>query len=436
MVAAQDSNGEILNLWLDTFNTGDPAKMREFQLQYLGNSDIAFALDVREESGGFDLSNIEVDEPLKTTALLRERNFPSTWRVTLTRRDATTPTLRNIEYHALPMSQSEALASLDAFATRLDKADKFSGVIAVEKHGKVIFKKAWGLAERAGKKPVTLDTPFLFASQGKMFTAVAVLQQVAAGKVALDDPVGKYLTDYPNREIATKVTIRHLLTHQGGTGEMGILERQDGANRATVHSITDIIKLNGDRAPAFEPGSRWDYSNYGFVLLGAVVERVSGQDYYRYVERHIFRPTHMEHTGYPLREHMSAVATGYTTFRGETQLQASSDQLPWRGTPAGGGVSTAGDMLRFVDALNAGKLIPVPLLAEATKRHGRFGFGFISSNFEGFPFWGHGGGAPGNSLVLGYYPVTDSTFICMSNRDPPVCDRLGWNYGFRSPRQP
>jgi D-alanyl-D-alanine carboxypeptidase len=218
MAAAQDSNGEILNLWLDTFNTGDPVKMREFQLRYLENSDIAFTSDVREESGGFDLSNIEVDEPLKTTALLRERNFPAIWRIMLIRKDTTTPTLRTIEYHALPMSQSEALASLDAFATRLDQADRFSGVVAVEKHGKVIFKKAWGLAERTGKKPVTRDTPFLFASQGKMFTAVAVLQQVAAGKVALDDPVGKYLTDYPNREIATKVTIRHLLTHQGSTG--------------------------------------------------------------------------------------------------------------------------------------------------------------------------------------------------------------------------
>jgi D-alanyl-D-alanine carboxypeptidase len=435
--AAQQSNIEILRQWLDTFNAGDPVTMREFRQHYFGDSDIAFALDVREESGGFDLSSIEGDEPLKTTALLREHNFPCTWRVTLVRESAVAPTLKYIEYHALPMSQSEALASLSAFATRLDKADKFSGVVAVEKHGKIIFSKAWGPADRTSSGPVTLDTPFLFASQGKMFTAVALLQQIAVGKVALDDPIGKYLVDYPNREVAEKVTIRHLLTHQGGTGEMGILEPQDANNRAAVHSIADIIKLNGRRAPAFEPGSKWDYSNYGFVLLGAVVEKVSGEDYYHYVENHIFRPAGMVHTSYPLKEEMSAVAIGYTTF-GESHIHASSDQLPWRGTPAGGGISTAGDMLRFVGALNAGKLIPLPLVAEATReqpnQHG-FGFGFISSSFEGFPYWGHGGGAPGNSLVLDYYPVTDVTFVCMSNRDPPVCDRLAFNYLFGSPRR-
>jgi CubicO group peptidase (beta-lactamase class C family) len=434
--AAEQSNSEILKTWLNTFNGGDPAAIREFQQHYLGNSDIAFALDVREESGGFDLSSIETDEPLKMTALLHEHNFPSTWRLTMTREGETGPTVKNIQYHALPMSQSEALASLNAFATRLAEADRFSGVIAVAKHRQILFEKAWGLADRDQKRAVTLDTPFLFASQGKMFTAVAVLQLVAAGKVRLDDPIGKYLEDYPNKEVATNVTVRHLLTHQGGTGEMGILEPQDTANRATVRSIADIIKLNGNRPPAFEPGSKWDYSNYGFVLLGALVEKVTRQDYYHYVESHVFRPAGMAHTSYPLREEMTSAAVGYTTFEG-SQLHASSDQLPWRGTPAGGGVSTARDMLRFVDALNAGKLIPLSLLAEATKDQvHRYGYGFISWASDGFPIWGHGGGAQGNSLVLGYYPVTDTSFICMSNRDPPVCDRLSWNYLFRMPREP
>jgi D-alanyl-D-alanine carboxypeptidase len=397
---------------------------------------VAFALDSREESGGFDLVSIETDEPLKLTALLRERDYPSLWRLTLVRESTTALTLKYIEYHALPLPQSEALTALDAFATKLAGADEFSGVVAITKHGKVIFSKAWGLADRFEKTTVTLDTPFLFASQGKMFTAVAVLQLIAAGKMALDDTIGKYLTDYPNREVAEKVTVRHLLTHQGGTGEMGILEPQDGNNRATVRSIADIIKINGNRAPAFEPGSKWEYSNYGFVLLGALVEKVTAHNYYDYVESHIFRPAGMAHTSYPLKQNMSAVAIGYTTLDA-SQLHASTDELPWRGTPAGGGVSTAGDMLKFVAALNAGKLIPLPLLAEATKNQkAQFGYGFISSSFENFPYWGHGGGAPGNSLVLNYYPVTDSSFICMSNRDPPICDRLALNYLFRSPRQP
>lgn len=436
--APLEPNAQILKSWLSTFNSGDGKSLEAFEERYFGDSDIAFARDSREESGGFDLIRIESDEPLKLTALLRQRNFPSTWRLTITREDVNAPKLKTLSYEALPMSQSEALASLTGFADRLAAADEFSGVIAVSQHGRPLLAQAWGLADRERRTPVRLDTPFLFASQGKMFTAVAVFQLLDQGPVSLDDPIGRYLTDYPNAEMARKVTVRELLAHKGGTGEMGILEPGDADNRSRVHSIDDIIKLNGARGPAFEPGTRFDYSNYGYLLLGALVQRVTGDSYYDYVSRHIFRVAAMTHTSYPLREHMTGVAVGYTTY-GDKPLHPSTDWLPWRGTPAGGGVSTAGDMLRFVGALNAGKLISRETLATATTRqphaHG-FGYGFISSAVDGFPYWGHGGGAPGSSLVLDYYPVTDTTFVCMSNRDPIVCDRLAFNYLFRAPRTP
>jgi len=433
-----EPNTEILKGWLSTFNSGDSKGLETFQERYLGDSDIRFARDSREESGGFDLIRIEADDPLKLTALLRERNFPSTWRLTIAREDVNAPKLKTLRYEALPVSQSEALASLTGFADRLAAADEFSGVVAISQHGQSLLASAWGLADREHRTPVRLDTPFLFASQGKMFTAVAVFQLVEKGRVSLDDPIGKYLTDYPNAEMARKVTVWELLGHQGGTGDMGVLEPGDTDNRARVHSIDDIIKLNGSRGPAFEPGTRVDYSNYGYVLLGALVQRVTGESYYDYVERHIFRVAGMAHTSYPPRENMRRVAVGYTSDDGKP-LHPSTDWLPWRGTPAGGGVSTAEDMLRFVAALNAGKLISPEMLAIATTRqphaHG-FAYGFISSAVDGFPYWGHGGGAPGNSLVLDYYPVTDTTFVCMSNRDPIVCDRLAFNYLFRAPRTP
>ncbi|HVO48760.1 MAG TPA: serine hydrolase domain-containing protein [Steroidobacteraceae bacterium] len=433
-----EPNTEILKSWLSTFNSGDSEGLETFQQRYLGDSDIRFARDSREESGGFDLIRIEADDPLKLTALLRERNFPSTWRLTIAREDVNAPKLKTLRYEALPVSQSEALAALTGFADRLAAADEFSGVVAISQHGQSLLARAWGLADREHRTPVRLDTPFLFASQGKMFTAVAVFQLVEKGRVSLDDPIGKYLTDYPNAEIARKVTVRELLGHQGGTGDMGVLEPGDADNRARVHSIDDIIKLNGSRGPAFEPGTRVEYSNYGYVLLGALVQRVTGEAYYDYVERHIFRVAGMAHTSYPRRENMRRVAVGYTSDDGKP-LHPSTDWLPWRGTPAGGGVSTAEDMLCFAAALNAGKLISPEMLAIATTRqphaHG-FAYGFISSAVDGFPYWGHGGGAPGNSLVLDYYPVTDTTFVCMSNRDPIVCDRLAFNYLFRAPRTP
>jgi CubicO group peptidase (beta-lactamase class C family) len=433
--APPESNAAILKNWLSTYDAANHADLKAFTQQYLGNADIAYALDTREETGGFSLVKIQADEPLKLTALVRERLSRALWQVTMTRRGPGTFPLERLHYRPVPMSsQADALSALDAFATRLAAADHFSGVLAVSTKGRTVFAKAWGLADRVAKTPVSIDTPFLFASQGKMFTAVAVLQLIEAGKVSFDDPIGRYLIDYPNSEVAQKVTVRQLLAHTDGTGEMGLLEPQDGRNRAAVHSIADIIALNGTRGPAFEPGSQFEYKNYGYILLGALIEKVSGQSYYDYVQERVFRPAGMTHTGYPLREAMSGVAVGYT--RGDSGgLRDSGDQLPWRGTPAGGGVSTAGDMQRFVAALNAGKLLSPTMLAEATKQQTRwYGYGFISVSDDGFRYWGHGGGAPGNSLVLGYRPANETSLICMSNRDPPICDRLAFNFLFRSPK--
>ena len=128
----------------------------------------------------------------------------------------------------------------------------------------------------------------------KMFTAVATLQLVEAGKLALDDPVGKHLRGYPNSEVATKVTVRHLLTHTGGTGD--IFGPEYDPNRLQLREHADYVKLYGSRAPNFPPGSRFEYSNYGFVLLGAIIEAVSGESYYDYVREHVFGPAGMTST--------------------------------------------------------------------------------------------------------------------------------------------
>ena len=132
----------------------------------------------------------------------------------------------------------------------------------------------------------------------------------------------------------------------------------------------------------------------------------------------------MTATSFPSLEEMAGVARGYTQDdRGA--LIPSADQLPWRGSPAGGGVSTADDEVRFVEALMAGKLISLPMLTEAIKQQTEwYGYGFISSGPTEFPHWGHGGGARGNSAALSVYPSNNMTMVCLSNRDPPVCDRL------------
>lgn len=428
MVSAADAKPpaeQAFDEWLAAFNSNDETAMRAFNERRFGEADfnIDYQLDSREETGGLDLVKVERSDPLVFVAMTRERHFPAYRRITVTLEKAGSPVLDNITQEPQRMPRAKALKAFDAFAARLTAADRFSGVLVIEQNGKRLYGKHFGLADRENKTPVRLGTPFLFASQGKMFTAVSVLQLIEAGKVGFDDPIGKYLTDYPNEEMA-KVTIRQLLSHKGGTGDIGILQADEGPNRTWVRTIDDLIKLNGKRAPAFPPGSKFEYSNYGFILLGALIERVSGQSYYAYVAENIFRPAGMTATSFPDLEHMAGVARGYTQDD-NGKLIRSADQLPWRGSSAGGGVSTADDEVRFVKALKAGKLISPPMLTEAIKQQTSwYGYGFVSSGPVEFPHWGHGGGARGNTAALSVYPSNNMTMVCLSNRDSPVCDRL------------
>jgi D-alanyl-D-alanine carboxypeptidase len=426
----------VFKEWLAAYNANDAAALKDFNQRRLGDPDARFVLDSREETGGLDVVKVERTEPLRYVILAKERSFPSYQRVSVEVKDSKSGRAK-VKQAPQPLPLSEALASLSAFAQRLTASDRFSGLLVIEQNDRRLYQKAFGLANRQTATPVTLDTPFFIASQGKMFTAVAILQLVEAGQVGLDDPVGKYLTDYPNRDVATKVTIRHLLTHKGGTGDIGILRPYEGANRAWVKTIADVIELNGARGPSFEPGTSIEYSNYGFMLLGAIVEKVSGTSYMDYVREHVFGPAGMTRTGFPTRDELAGVAIGYMSPDGK--LAPNTDLLPWRGLAAGGGVSVADDELRFIKALKAGKLISLPMLAEATRQQTPwYGYGFISSGPVNFPHWGHGGGAPGMSLALAVYPTNNMTMLCMSNRDPIVCDRLLFNLHFHlaPPEQP
>ena len=165
----------------------------------------------------------------------------------------------------------------------------------VGRRGKILWQTAVGLANRENGTPNTLDTQFRNGSMNKMFTATAALQLIEAGKLSLDDTVGKILPDYPNQDIAAKVTIRHLLTHTGGTGDFfGPLFAK---NRLTLKTHGDYVALFGSRGPVHEPGAEFRYSNYGMLLLGAIIERVSGMSYFDYVRTKVFEPAGMRSTG-------------------------------------------------------------------------------------------------------------------------------------------
>lgn len=411
-----------LSEWLTAFNTNDPAIIKAFYSKRLGDDGPVFALENAADTCGFDVARVESRSPTAMTVLLSQRCLPGLQRAKL--EVAPDGKLKTLEFRPLPLLGDGAVTATAAIAGRLAARNAFAGSIIIVTDGKRTLANSWGLADATAQTPINLDTPMFLASAGKMFTAVSVLQLVEAGKIDLDAPMGKYLTNYPNAEMA-KVTIRQLLTHRGGTGDIGTLGREDGVNRARFKTIDDIVELNGHRPPDFTPGLKDDYSNYGFILLGAVIERVTRTSYYDYVEEHVFKPAGMLHTGFPDHYHLKGVGVGYTNFFGaEPKLVTNTSVLPWRGASAGGGVSTANDMLRFFDALKTGKLLSPAMFKLATTPGATswYGMGFVVKSGAGESY-GHGGNSYGMDVALHHYVKNDTTFICLATRDM-VCNRL------------
>lgn len=334
-------------------------------------------------------------------------------------------------------------------AERRTTADEFSGVVLIAKDGKTVFGQAYGLAQRGHgsadrKAPNDLETRFRFGSMGKMFTAVATMQLVQAGKLALDAPLSRYLPDYPNKEVAA-VTVEQLLTHTGGTGDIFSPEYLD--RRLLTREHQDYIDLFGARGVAFTPGSRSEYSNYGMILLGRIIEVVSGQSYYDYTRTHIFEPSGMSATGNdPEIAAVPKLSVGYTHRAPRpgppVALRANSDTLPWRGTAAGGGYTTAGDLLKFNNAITSHRLLDqahTKMLWQPRVRAARHGreqaLGFSVRTFaDGTRSVGHGGGAPGMNGQMNYFPESGYLVVVLANLDPPCADELADFIATRLPR--
>jgi CubicO group peptidase (beta-lactamase class C family) len=314
--------------------------------------------------------------------------------------------------------------------------DRFSGAILLAQNGRVLFQKAYGLADRALRKPNRLDTQFRFGSMGKMFTAVAVMQLVEKGRIDLQAPIGRYLTNYPNQDIATKVTVAHLLSHTGGMGN--IFGPDFDRQKASLRSTKDYVDLYGSRAPEFAPGSRQSYSNYGFILLGRIVEQVSGLQYDDYIKRNIFRPVGMASTGNrPESEVLPRRAVGY--MGSGARLKSADDTLPLNGTAAGGGYSTVGDFNRFVHGLTSHRLLRRETLQKLIDGGVRMadgqlaGFDFGETVPDAGRFIGHGGGAPGMSGSLQHFLKSGVTLIVLANRDPGAAESIAMFAAHRLP---
>jgi CubicO group peptidase (beta-lactamase class C family) len=424
--------------WLESFNRGDTNAHREF-LQKNSPSRLASLdreMEFRRRTGGFSIKKVEESAPTKIVVLVQERASDQFARLTMDVQAEDPHPITRIELTAIPRPPEFALPHLsasellDATKKKIGEeaaADTFSGAIIISKDGKPVLAEAYGLADREHKTPNRLKTRFRIGSMNKMFTAVATLQLAQAQKLDLKETVGKYLPDYPNKDIAAKVTIQQLLSHMGGTGD--IFGPDFEAHRLELRTLDDYVKLYGNRGPKFEPGSRWEYSNYGFILLGAIIEKVSGQSYYDYVREHIYEPAGMMSTGSePEDKAVADRSVGYTKMS-SSEWKPNTDTLPYRGTSAGGGYSTVEDLARFADALKGRKLLDA-LYTEmlTTGKPGTpdnsYAYGFEDRMINGARCFGHGGGAPGMNGDLKICPSTGYVVAVLANLDPPAATRV------------
>jgi D-alanyl-D-alanine carboxypeptidase len=300
------------------------------------------------------------------------------------------------EIPADPKRDDAALiAAVKAHLEGLAARDEFSGAVLIAHHGKTLFEAAYGPADREKKIPNRISTRFNIGSINKSFTDNAVRILVAEGKLSLDDTIGKFLPDYPNKDAAAQVTVRHLLDMTSGIGDF-FGERYEKAAKEKIRTLSDYLPLFADQPLAFKPGERNLYSNGGCVVLGLIIAKASGTDYYDFIRERIYKPAGMTDSGsFAKDEDVADRALGYTKEGGT--LKPNYGTLPGRGSSAGGGYSTLRDLLSYAAALNEGRL----------GKDQRAGMGIA-------------GGAPGLNAALEWDARSGYTIVVLANLDPPA----------------
>jgi CubicO group peptidase (beta-lactamase class C family) len=422
--------GAETRAYLEALNSGDAGKAAAFINDHFPTSprEAEDFAAFQNQVGGFDLVRVETATQTQLTALLRE-HYGAYARLEI-EVDAAAP--HHITAVRLrpepeppglaPTPRLDDAALAKAIAAQMTLlGDNFSGAVLVTRGDKVVFSAAQGLADRERNQPNTLQTRFRVGSMDKMFTATAIMQLVQAGKLDLQAPLATYLKNYPNAELARKVTLRHLLTHTGGTGD--IFEPEYEAKRDQVRTLKDYVDLFGARPLGFEPDAKWEYSNYGFILLGRVIEVVSGQSFYDYVQEHVFKPAGMTATGFE-PESIAVPDRAAPYMKGSASYERANE-LPWRGTSAGGGYSTAGDFQRFATALFDGRLLDTEhrrqmLTGRIENQPGmKYGYGF-GVYVEANPVMvGHNGVDDGQNGDLRIIGENQGMIVALSNVTPP-----------------
>jgi CubicO group peptidase (beta-lactamase class C family) len=413
--------GERIASLIETFNSGDPDRVRDFlenecTAQFRDFAPIEDHLEVfasvLRQWGEVEFHSIRTytpSRPDETIVILRDGNFGA-WRAFSLRldpdedyrvagfgfNDARTPS--NVDAPP-PLTANGLIEEATELVERACERDVFSGTVLLAHGGEVLLTHACGEASKRFHVANNLETRFNLGSMNKMFTATAIMQLVERGAVSVDDPISQYVDEsWLPREITDRVTVHHLLSHTSGLGSY-FNETYFNSSRELFRALDDYKPLVQSEELAFEPGSSYRYSNTGMFLLGVVIESATGEDYFDYIRDEIYAPAGMASSdSYEMDEPVENLAIGYDPAPGSAAgFENNLYKHVIKGGPAGGGFSTVGDLHRFALALQAGELVSEESLERMWTDHSGegYGYGFGIQQGPNGVVVGHGGGFPG-----------------------------------------
>ena len=452
----KNSKDLVYQEFVDALNTGDSIKIKEQIVKHWSDTligennrwlttDLNYWLAANKEFGGLKFVSLGKDTfNNNQVAWLKgittkdwvglEFDFDTNNRVLHTNvLRSCTPS--NYDETNLEFAENSYSELLKNYFEESERQDLFSGMVLVAKGDSIIYEGFHGYANKEHTIRISPKNKMVIASTTKMFTAVAIAQLVESNLLDLHQPISNYLDDFPTR-IGSKVTTAHLLTHTSGIE----LDEIDGFMNEIrkARSVVEFYNINLKYLPALENYNNFntlnnhDYSNENFDILGRLIEVVSNEDFYSYLEKKIFKPLNMNSTGpIDMSTDLSFVTKNYQINRTKTGKldEGFRDEVPASdlsiSRPAGSFYSTPQDLYKFMKALNSNTILNTETTKEFVSRRVEnltipiykswYGYGFYINERFGKENYGHAGGIPGVSSRCEYYPENDIYVIVISN---------------------
>jgi D-alanyl-D-alanine carboxypeptidase len=386
--------------------------------------------------GGFDAIEVVESTPFALTGFVRTRESLDVLNVTLSVEPEPPHRMMTVLFNGDELPERYLPARLPAAAAaevwraeaaRLANIDKFSGALLFAQGRNVLVRDAFGFADRERRIPNTVETRFRTASVTKMFTAVAVLRLVQDRKISLDDPIGKHVRELANEPLG-RGTVHQYLTHTAGAGEL-FDERYFGHQRE-LRSHDDYLRVFGKDLLKHPPGQEFAYSNLGYMLLGSLIERVTGKNWDVAVKKAVFAPARMTRTGTePEDVAVEGRAIVYDRPLGVRDIISAMDHIDYRPFAACGAYTTVDDLARFFDALRSHRLLNekytgLMLSPEGLSVEGSmYGYGIKVADSSSGDWIGHDGSDRGMNAEAWFSPKTGQVLVVLSNFDAPAAEK-------------